>query len=93
MGNQLDEVKKEVKEVKQGIIDVRREVKEEFDGFRKETESKFEGINADMKRQREEWRKPKHAELSWRNETETTEHVELWSTVAAATVAFGGKNK
>lgn len=67
MGNQLDEVKKEVKEVKQGIIDVRREVKEEFDGFRKETESKFEGINADMKTQREEWRKPKHAELYWRN--------------------------
>ena len=51
IGKQLDEVKKEVKEVKQGIIDVRREVKEEFDRFRKETESKFEGINADMKTQ------------------------------------------
>jgi archaellum component FlaC len=51
IGKQLDEVKKEVKEVKQGIIDVRREVKEEFDRFRKETDSKFEGINADMKTQ------------------------------------------
>ena len=51
IGKQLDEVKKEVKEVKQGISDVRREVKEEFDRFRREIESKFDGINADMKAQ------------------------------------------
>ena len=51
IGKQLDEVKKEVKEVKQGISDVRREVKEELDRIRRETESKLEGINADMKTQ------------------------------------------
>lgn len=51
IGKQLEEVKKEVKEVKQGISDVRREVKEEFDRFRRETDSKFEGMNADMKTQ------------------------------------------
>lgn len=51
IGKQLDEVKNEVKEVKQGISDVRREVKEEFHRVRRETESKFEGINADMKTQ------------------------------------------